>query len=353
MDSKIISGIQQIGIGVSDVEQAWAWYRKAFGMDVPVFQEAAPAPFMTRYTGNTVHNRTATLALNLQGGGGFEIWQFTSRIPQNPDFTPEIGDLGILSARIKTRSVAEAHAAIKRLNPGFLTGIVKNPIGAPGFYVSDPFGNLFYVGESDDWFGSQRHFTGGPDGAVIGVTDIEKSRALYSDVLGYDVELYDEEGVFPDLAGLPGGGRKVRRVLLGHSEKRKGPFSRLLGASRIELISVKAHTGRKVFQNRFWGDLGFIHLCFDIQGMNRLKSQCESKGFPFTVDSGSTFDMGDAGGRFSYIEDPDGTLIEFVETHKMPVAKKLGIYLNLKSRNPDKPIPSFLLKLLRLNRRKD
>jgi catechol 2,3-dioxygenase-like lactoylglutathione lyase family enzyme len=185
------------------------------------------------------------------------------------------------------------------------------------------------------------------------VSDIEKARELYSDVLGYDVEYYDEEGFFPDLAAVPGGSRKVRRVLLGHSERRRGPFAELLGPSHLELVQLREGNARKIFENRFWGDLGFIHLCFDIQGMHWLKEECETKGFPFTVDSGSTFDMGDAGGHFSYVEDPDGTLIEFVETHKMPVAKKFGIYINLKKRNPAKPLPKFLLKLLRFNRRKD
>jgi len=39
MSGKIISGIQQIGIGVSDVQAAFKWYRQNFGMSVPVFEE--------------------------------------------------------------------------------------------------------------------------------------------------------------------------------------------------------------------------------------------------------------------------------------------------------------------------
>lgn len=39
----------------------------------------------------------------------------------------------------------------------------------------------------------------------MGVSDIEKSRTLYSDILGYDEVAYDESGVFEDLAGVPGG----------------------------------------------------------------------------------------------------------------------------------------------------
>lgn len=60
--------------------------------------------------------------------------------------------------------------------------------------------------------------------------------------------------------------------------------------------------------------------------------------------------MGDAAGQFAYIEDPDGTLIEFVETHKVPVVKKLGLSINLKNRNPEKPLPGWMLKMLRFGR---
>lgn len=55
--------------------------------------------------------------------------------------------------------------------------------------------------------------------------------------------------------------------------------------------------------------------------MDALKQECEDAGFPFTVDSADSFDMGEAAGRFTYIDDPDGTWIEFVETHKVPIAK--------------------------------
>jgi hypothetical protein len=63
--------------------------------------------------------------------------------------------------------------------------------------------------------------------------------------------------------------------------------------------------------------------------------------------------MGEAGGRFAYLEDPDGNLIEFVETHKMPILKKLGWYLHLDKRDPKKPLPDFMLKLLALSRVRD
>jgi hypothetical protein len=127
----------------------------------------------------------------------------------------------------------------------------------------------------------------------------------------------------------------------------------MLGSSYIELVKVYDRTPRKIFENRFWGDLGFIHLCFDIKNMNALRTKCAEAGHSFTVDSGTTFEMGDAAGHFSYIEDPDGALIEFVETFKIPIFKKLGWYLDLRKRAPEKPLPNWMLKTLSFSRVKD
>ncbi|ARA93391.1 glyoxalase [Rhodothermaceae bacterium RA] len=346
----LISGIQQIGIGVPDVEAAWAFYRAAFGMDVPVFQDAAEAPLMTPYTGGTVHRRTATLALNLQGGSGFEIWQFTSRTPQGPAFDVQLGDLGLFAARIKTRDVAQAHRFFEKARPEALSPIAPNPAGTQHFFLTDPMGLTFDVVPGEAWFGNGRHPTGGPCGMLIGVSDVDRARMLYTDLLGYDEVVYDETGTFADFASLPGGHGRFRRVLLAHRALRRGPFARLLGPSRLELVQALDRTPRTIFEGRFWGDLGFIHLCFDVQGMDALKQACEAAGFPFTVDSADSFDMGEAAGRFGYIEDPDGTLIEFVETHRMPVLKKLGWYLDLRKRPHGRPLPDWMLKALALNR---
>ena len=139
-------------------------------------------------------------------------------------------------------------------------------------------------------------------------------------------------------------------MLLGHSKPRQGAFSRLLGYSEIELVQVFDRQPKKIYENRFWGDCGFIHLCFDISNQDAMRRLCSEKGYPYTVDSGSTFDMGEAAGHFSYIEDPDGALIEFVETKRLPILKKIGWYLDLTKRNNAKPLPDWMLRTLRFSR---
>ena len=352
--SFIISGIQQIGVGIPDVNAAWTWYRKHFGMDVPVFQEEAEAPLMINYTGGQVQSRNAVMALNMGGGAGMEIWQYTSRTTAPASFDIQLGDYGIFAARIKSQNVQAAYDWFKSKNVSLLSELVKAPDGSPHFFVKDPYGLIYNVVEGKEWFSKPAHLTGGPSGCMIGVSDIENARTLYSDLLGYDEVVYDESDTFEDFIGLTDGApQKVRRVLLKHSQPRKGGFSKLLGPSELELIKVYDRIPNKIFQDRYWGDLGFIHLCFDVRNMDALQKACEEAGFPFTVDSMSTFDMGEASGRFSYIEDPDGTLIEFVEAHKMPIVKKWGWYLNLKKRPDDKPLPSWMLKALKFSRVKD
>ncbi|MBW6502451.1 MAG: VOC family protein [Bacteroidales bacterium] len=358
MKDYFISGIQQMGIGVHDVYKSWEYYRKTFGMDCRIFEEEAEASLMLPFTDGKPRKRHAVLALNLQSGGGFEIWQHTGKQPEDPKEDTVVGDLGILFCKMKVKNISEAIAWHRYKGTEVPGDPVEDPSGSASFFIRDPFGNIFQAVEADDWFMDEKKVSGGVYGAIIGVSDIEKSKVVYSDILGYDVTVYDNTGIFPDLAVVPGGDKKCRRVLLKRSLPFSGPFSRVLGNSVIELISASDGPGKRIYEGRIWGDPGFIHLCFDIRGMAGIRSYSESKGFPFLVDSmksqsGDSFGMGEAAGHFSYLQDPDGTLIEFVEAHKLAILKKFGLYLNLRKRDPHAPLPDWMLRFLKFSRVKD
>ena len=354
MDERyLVSGIQQVGVGVADMARAFRWYRRHFGLDIPVFEDEGEAALMLPYTGGQPQSRRAVLAVNLRGGGGLEIWQYSRRTPRAPEFAVQLGDLGIFSARLKARDVRAAHAWMREQGAEVLGPVQPDPAGEPGFFVRDPFGLTFQVVSGDGWFAPGGGPTGGVSGALIGVAKLERSLELYRDILGYDRLLYDRQGVFGDLAVLPGGEQPLRRVLLAHSRPRSGAFSEMLGPSRLELVQALGREPRSIFAGRFWGDLGFIHLCFDVRGLDGLKRRCERSGFPFTVDSAQAFAMGEASGRFAYVEDPGGTLVEFVETYRLAILRKLGWFLDLRRRSPEKPLPRWLLRLLAFNRVRD
>lgn len=349
MESFLISGIQQIGVGTVDFRKSWNWYIEMFGTDVKILEDDTVAERMLPYTGGKPQQRHACIAVNLQGGGGFEIWQYSKRKPEPCPFTIEVGDLGVLAAKLKCSDVAAFYKEISAKWPD-CSAPETLPDGTPCFYLKDLYGNWFQIVERKDIFINQNRYTGGMIGAVVGVSDMDASVRFYSEVLGYSIVKSDTVGRFSEHNLLPQADKKCRRVILA-APKRSGAFAELFGDSTIELVQALERTPRKIYEGRYWGDPGFIQICFDVTGMRALGVFCASKGHPFTVDScpgGEQFDMGDASGHFTYIEDPDGTLIEFVETHKVPVAKKLGWFIDMRKRDPQKSLPKFLFRMMGL-----
>jgi catechol 2,3-dioxygenase-like lactoylglutathione lyase family enzyme len=344
--NNFISGIQQVGIGVGDARESLLLYKNLFGMDVLVFDDLSEARLMTQYTGGTVYKRRALLSLNLHGGGGFEIWQFQDRKPAQAAVPPMYGDIGIYAPKLKCANVQKAHAFFTAQQNISVLPVERDANNKPHFWVKDLYQNVFNIVLGNHWFQPAKKSTGGVSGAVIGVTDMERSVHFYRAVLGIAEVVYDVSG---PLAGKENEGR-FRRVLLQKKAAGSGAFGKLLGPVEIELVQCLDRTPAKLFANRFWGDCGFIHLCFDVPDMEALKTHAQQAGFPFTVDSSDSFDMENASGRFCYVEDPDGTLIELVETHKVPILKNWGWYLDLKKRNGAKPLPGWMIRLLALRK---
>ncbi|MFT7351367.1 MAG: catechol 2,3-dioxygenase-like lactoylglutathione lyase family enzyme [Flavobacterium sp.] len=335
-----LSGIQQIGIGVGNAEQAMYLYKELFGLDVLIFDDQAEANLMTQYTGNKVHSRRAILTMNLQGGGGFEIWQFKDRKPLE-NINNYYGAIGIYAAIIKSREIHKSWNRFKNRKDVTITELEKDSSGQLYFWLTDELKNKYKISEFKHWFQDLKKDIGGVVGGVIGVSNMEKSIAFYQNVLGLNTMIYDDT--------FSQNGVEFRKVGLVKKAIGVGAFDALLGDVFIELVQAEKPT-QKIFQDRFWGDCGFIHLCFDVVCMDSLKENAKKYNHEFSVDSEKSFGMDAAAGRFCYIQDPDGTLIELVETHKVPILKKLGLFLNLKNRKKGKPLPNFLIKLLALSK---
>lgn len=348
--TEFITGIQQVGIGVTDAEEAKHLYKEMFGMNVLIFEDKAEATLMTNYTGGQLHHRHAILLLNISGGGGFEIWQYTSRRPSSPIVPIKLGDLGIFAIKIKSKNINAAHACFSLLRSVTITDIMIAPDDRPHFWLKDPYGNHFNVVEGDEWFKTGKGICGGVVGAVIGVSNMDKAIHFYKDILGINEVIYKGTAPMIDVPCEQVAGQVFDRVLLKKQVANKGAFSKLLGSVQIELIQTHESKPERIFGNRYWGDCGFIHLCFDVLHMDGLKQLSAKAGYPFSIDSDNSYSMGTSAGRFCYVEDPDGTLIELVETHKVPILKKLGWYLDLKERKGDKRLPDWVIGMLALNK---
>ncbi len=350
----LITGIQQVGVGTTSVNSSWRWFSKMFGVDICILEDDTVAERMLPYTGNQPQKRHAAIAVNLQGGGGLEIWQYSQRKPQPADFQIQVGDLGVFCTKIKCRNIDSAHKYVSALWDK-VSAIVKAPDGSRTFYIEDPQGNWFQAVQDEYILIDEGKEFGGVIGCMVGVSDIDKALEVYRGILGYDKVIYNETGRFDDLKWMAGGEGEFSRILLCRSDKGVGAFSPLLPTGFIELVKANDREPRKIFEGRYWGDPGFIQICFDVTNMDALGEYCRQHGHAFTVDScpdGKQFNMGDASGRFTYIEDQDGSLIEFVETYRVAVAKRLGWYINLVKRNRKKSLPKFLFRAMKMNRRK-
>ncbi|WP_258105244.1 VOC family protein [Marinoscillum sp. MHG1-6] len=351
---KRINGIQHIGVGVADSEESQKWYRKFLGMDIPIFDGVAPAPLMDVYTHNKTITKRATMILNLQGGCAMEVVNPTSFVPKRPNFETQLGDIGIYINQIKARDVAETYQYFKENGAKLLSDVVELPEGGLTFYCEDPNGLIFQILPGQNFYTKGKHITGGPNGCVIGVSNIDKSLELYADILGYDKVVYDKTGVFMDFESLPGGEKQFRRIRLTQSNPPGGGFAKVSADTYIELVQAIDYSPKKIWKGRIWGDVGFVHVGLDVRGMKDLGEDLDAKGFGFTCDTKDTLDMGGTTRvHCTYIDDPDGILIEMIEVYKIPILEKLGIFLNVEKRDPLKPLPDFMLKALRFSRVKD
>jgi len=349
-----IHGMQHLGVGVPEHAKAWKWYRKFFGLDMPFFNDEADAELMTIYTNNRIISKRAAMVLNMKGGCAMEVVRPSTFKATHADVDHQLGDLGINVGWVKTPDVQAAFEFFKENGAEVLSAIVTMPNGWKAFHIKDLNGLNFQIVEAKDFYTKSKHVTGGTSGCTVGVSDMEKAMTFYG-VLGYDEVVYDESGAFEDWSTVNGGHGKYRRVLLTQSNPSGGGFSKLLGKTFLELVlDLSDRKPVKIYEGRQWGDIGFVHLAYDIRNMKALGEKLETIGHGFTCDTKDVLSMGESTRvHCTYTEDPDGTLIELIEVYKIPIIEKLGIYLNVEKRPPSQSYPDLMLKALKFMRVKD
>lgn len=349
-----IQGIQHLGVGVPNHEQAWKWYRKFFGLDIPLFNDEAEAPLMTIYTEGDVISKRAAMVLNIKGGCAMEIVCPSTFKATHAKVAHQLGDLGIDIGFVKAPDVQKAYDFFNDNGVELISEITTLPNGWLTFYLKDLNGLVYQVLPANDFYTNHHHVTGGTAGCSVGVSNMEKAMSFY-ELLGYDEVIFDQKGVFEDWKNLPGGSGEFRRVLLSQKNPSGGGFSKLAGKSYIQLVEdLSKRKPLKIYADRLWGDIGFVHLGFDVRNMEALGKALQKAGHGFTCDTKDVLSMGESTKvHCTYCEDPDGTLIEMIEVYKIPIIEKLGIYLNVEKRKPSQPLPDLMLKALKFTRVKD
>ncbi len=348
-----INSIQHIGVAVQDMDASLMYFRKFFGMNIPFFDSVQAAPLMDCYTHDKTITKRASMIMNLQGGGAMEVIRPTTFEPRKADFQIKVGDLHIFQIHMKSRNVKDMQNFCKQNGALNVSEIQVNPAQQQVFDLTDLDGNFFRVEPTTECYRDMGHASNGVAGCSIGVTQMETAMNLYSNLLGYDEVVFDRTGTFNDWGHLPGGKEQYRRVRLKQSAPTGGGFARVMGETFIELVQALDRIPARTFKGRIWGDSGFVHLGLDVKGMKELGANLAEQGFAFRCDSNDALSMGQTKVHCTYIDDPDGTLIELIEVYKVPIVEKWGIFLNVEKRDPLKPLPNFMLNALRFSRIKD
>jgi catechol 2,3-dioxygenase-like lactoylglutathione lyase family enzyme len=311
----MITAFQHVGMGVHDAGKTYDFYREKLGFRIKLSDKTSYMEEMKTIVGALVEMRVI-MAMNVEGGAAVELVEHTSTRPQEPAEPVQWGDIGYLEVGLKAFRLEELYLDLKRKGVEFLLPVREMELGDGRFerytYLRDPDGLLVQLVEVP---GGKKPAVGGVRHVAIGVSDLERSRKFYQDVLGFGEVLHTFEGRLPEMDPVTGG-KEMEMVVLRHRPERESPLP-LLEPAVIKLVHTPGYRGKPVFEGRRWGDIGLMEMAFDVLDLGETVNQVLARGGklyhpPTRVDMGSG-----TIGSFAYIYDPDGNVVELVEVEKV------------------------------------
>jgi catechol 2,3-dioxygenase-like lactoylglutathione lyase family enzyme len=311
----MIESFQHIGMGVSEIEASYDFYKRVLGFSVKLNDHEDDLREMVPIIGELCRMRVI-MAMNLSGGAALELVQHTSSAPRPaPDY--DWGDIGFLAIGLEAYGLDRLVNLLEGRGAGFVGGVSTTGLDNGGYrrtaWLRDPDGIPLELMEAPGQGTSLRKpRCGGFSHVTIGVSDMEKSLGFYSDILGYDVKL--AEGGGDDVPVEITGGVDHRSVLLTRGRKPGGPLP--LESGMIRLVESKGKGGG-LFEGRRWGDIGVMEMALDVTDIEGTYRRSVDEGAQPFCDP-TRIDMGSGSvGSFAYVKDPDGNIIEMVEVEKL------------------------------------
>ena len=217
MSDRLLYGIQQIGIGVTDVFRAEKWYARILKATIKVIEDHNPATHMAPYMGGKSRNKSAIILLNPNGGGGFELWQHTEHSPQFPTREIKAGDLGINYITLHSGNLVSLRNHLSKNHQEF------QDISDSELYLIDPFGNQIHVKQQNEL--APKVLVTGVKECTIGVANLQASIQFYQH-FGYSLIKQKEN-------------EDLIEASLFSKDKSSGRFGTFFGNSTISLIQRK------------------------------------------------------------------------------------------------------------------
>ncbi len=317
----MINALQHVGQGVRDVDTTYAFYKRYFGFKAKLNDITVASKEMAAVIGR-VETMRMMMAANAKGGGIIELIEHKSKaVAPFPD-AGGYGNYGIIEVGYGVRNIEKVVTDFEARGVRFLTPVCDLELNAGRrwryAYLKDPDGLPLQL--TEDLVPGHSAAAAEVHGVMhvgIGVSNLERSKAFYGSVLGFDRVLHEREGFIPAMDPVTGGALRMRLAILERSAPACGPLASLLTRGIVKLFEFPDRKGKHLYAGRCWGDIGCMEVCLDVSDLMATVAAMREKGLqiylpPVEINMGSG-----SKGLVAYIQDPDGTTIEFVEVKRI------------------------------------
>lgn len=297
-----LSGLDHIGIGVTDLDAARAFYAQ-LGFTDQSFDYTGPLPGLAGVSG---HEETTARVAYLRAGNptvlgraGIKLVQILDR-PQPPMPAGQAwGEPGICEVCVHVNGQAELHAEL--VASGHVSLMEPNEADLEPYqthcglsYVADPDGAKI---ELIEWstLAAGWPLEEGPHGVnhvAFGVSDIERTQAFYRD-LGFTGQLFESDGYFEPMHPWFGDRTPPRQRMM------------LLTSPIGGALEPVQHYPASPDMRGEWGHLGTFEFAIGARCIETAVEHLDSLGIAL-VGEPASLDVGGGGTwRYAYFKDPD------------------------------------------------
>ena len=301
-----LTGLDHIGIGVSDMVTAMKFYA-ALGFTDLAFDYSGPLPGTSEVSG---HSETPARVVYLRaanptvlGRASVKLVHFTDR-PNPPRPSGQAwGELGICEVCVHVHGQKEFHRQL--VAAGHTSLMEPNEADLDPYqthcglsYVSDPDGAKIELIEWSTLEAGWPHGAGpqGVNHVAFGVSDIERTRAFYRE-LGFTGQLFESDGYFEPMHPWFGSRTppRMRMMLLTN------PYG---GA-----LEPVQHFPPSPDMRGEWGHLGTFEFAVGSRCLDRSLDLLAEIGVKLVEDPAEIDLGGGASWRYAYFRDPDDNYV--------------------------------------------
>lgn len=303
----MFQGLYDVGVGVSDMERALAFYRDDLGFTTLCFDHTGELPQLEPLTGRRDAAARVVLLENPRRGrvGTARIRLVQLLSPCGPAPLPSgmgWGEIGVAEVSLQVSGI---HALTARLTERQGHPLAM-PVSCPPREEGGRYSLMSYILDPDGGKVELIDFPGGSPAepetygvfhTAVGTASLARSAAFYQ-ALGLTRPIWRMEGVIPEMTPWHGRRQAMKIVMLAGE-----------GGGCLELVQQIPKT--RDCRGR-WGRLGPMDFSIQVTGLERAMRDMEARGVRF-LGPPQVFRTPSGVWRYAYFAEPDGNYAALAE----------------------------------------